>query len=122
MKRFFLILLLCLTACDDTTYSETMTEDAKVTDMPFVPEGHGSGEGWSTDGHMVFTENKIPARYAVVFECQHGRFVVQGDDARHRALWQRLRVGMPVTITYRKVIIHGQATGLDFLDAKPAKP
>ena len=117
MKNIALVLLLA--GCSSETYGPEKTEPATVVDLPFVPAGHGSGSGFTSKGSVVFTSVSIPARYAVVFECEHGRFVVQGEN--QRALWSRLKVGQRVTVRYREVFEDGKVVDLDFLDARSSQ-
>lgn len=94
-----------LTSCDITReeMGPLLTESARVVDLLYVPSGHGGGGGvgFTTGGNAVFTsvDVDIPARYAIVFQCQHGRFVIEN----HYALWQKLKIGEDVTITYQEV-------------------
>ncbi len=97
---------LLLTGCYKTEYSETLTEQATVLDVIYQPSQHGDGMGvgMSMSGNMVVTSNSvdIPAKYAIVFECQHGKFIVEGTREKYKALWQRLKAGQHVTVTYRE--------------------
>ena len=101
MTRFVLVAcLIALAGCDRYEEGPVQTEDAVVVDLPYVPSGHGSGVGvgLTTSGSMAVSSisTDIPARYATVFQCQHGRFVVEG----HEAMWKRLKVGQKVTVYY----------------------
>lgn len=106
-----------LVGCMRLESGPELTERATVADLPYVPAGHGSGMGLSMKGDLSVSSVDIPARYAVVFECQHGRFVVERED-----LWRRLHVGQAVTIRYRelyKVDDNGRHLyALDFLGAQ----
>jgi hypothetical protein len=132
-----LVLVAMLYGCryDVTQYGPTLTEEAKVVDLAYVPAGHGSSSsvGYSTSGDVTFGGGSvdIPARYAIVFECSHGRFVVEGEQ--HAALWRRLREGQTVSVRYREVQRCESEDGdplpntcrtydLDFLDALPRGP
>ncbi len=112
MKRALLTIAL-LTGCTD--WGPVVTEPAEVDSLAFVPEGHGTGTGFSSSGNVAVTFVDVPARYAVVFRCQHGKFVVQGADERHKNLWQRLREHDPVTVYFRQEV---GGTGLDFVNAE----
>ena len=120
-----------LTGCDlpVTEYSKMLTESGEVYDVAYVPRGHGSDTaiGFNTGkgGGMTVTPVSvtIPERYAVVFKCEHGKFVITGDKAK--ALYYRLERGQRVSIYYRiiyKVTKKGGRvqTDLDFIDAFPA--
>lgn len=125
-KRIALLFaLLLLAGCEQRLYGGELTERGRVVQTCYVPPGHGSGTGvgLSTgNGSTVVTSNTvdIPARYAVVFECQHGRFAVNGHEA-----WMRAREGEDVLIHYREVYVTGSGEGLrrvvdlDFLYAEP---
>jgi hypothetical protein len=107
MRTLFAICAaLVLAGCYKTEYSETLTEQAAVLDVIYQPSQHGGGMGvgMSMSGNMVVTSNSvdIPAKYAVVFECQHGKFIIEGTGEKHKALWQRLKAGQRVTVTYRE--------------------
>ena len=128
------LIVVAVSGCDFavTQYSATMTEDATVADLAYVPSGHGSGAGVgiSVNGDVSVSSVSvdIPERYAVVFHCAHGKFVVEGSQ--HKALWLRLREGQPVTVMYREVMECRKVDGvvkpetcrtvdLDFMDAVP---
>ena len=125
--RLYFLLMWLLFGCTKHTFGPEQTEPARVVDLPFVPAGHGFGNGVAvnsdSEGNLnvspTFTSIDIPARYAVVFECQHGRFVIEGDHAQ--AIWNRFHVGDSVTVHYRTRIDDGKAVGLDFLDAERAQ-
>jgi hypothetical protein len=109
--------MLLLVGCGRAEYGPSKSESATVVDLPYVPDGHGSGFGVTSSGKSVLTSEDIPARYAVVFQCAHGRFAVAGADDRHRLLWSKLKVGDRVHVVYREEIKDGRPVGLDFLDA-----
>lgn len=123
-----IILALLLAGCAKHTFGPDQYERAKIVDLPFIPAGHGSGSGVTvgndSSGNVTvgptFTTIDIPERYAVVFECAHGRFVVSGDHAA--AIWKRFHLGDSVTVKYRVRIDDGKAVGLDFLDATRSAP
>jgi len=69
--------------------------------------------------------NEIPAKYGVMFECEHGvKFVIEGTKEKHKSLWQRMKKDSAVTIFYREIYHVDTKTGqktladFDFLDAK----
>lgn len=83
-----------------------------------------------SDGSIGLAVNTvtIPEQWGVAFRCQHGKFVSQGSDIRHKNLWQRLDRGMNVIILYEevyRVYTEGPKIGkkefvkLDFLNATP---
>lgn len=124
LTALFAIVFICGCGTPDE-FSETMTEAGEVYDTAFVPAGHGNDTavGFNTGkgGGVTITpiDVNIPERYAVVFKCLHGKFVVDGDKAK--GLYQKLDRGDKVTISYREVIrvVDGKRSivDLDFLDA-----
>lgn len=118
-----------LSGCAKTEYGKTLTESAEVYDTCFVPKGHGSdtavGYTFAGKGGMTITPINvdIPERYAVVFKCQHGKFVIDGE--RGEACYKKLEKGDHVTITYcEKFWVSKDSTnfiGLHFLDATKAE-
>ena len=66
----------------------------------------------------------IPERFAIVFRCQHGKFVIDGP--RGKALYQKLSKGDLVTIRYcQELEIHRGVTNvvdLHFIDANVSSP
>jgi hypothetical protein len=75
---------------------------------------------------VTYQSIDIPSKYAVIFRCQHGKFIVEGTDDRHKDLWQRMKKGEQVTVSYYEVYTvdrHGNRAlkRLKFGDATPAK-
>lgn len=95
-----------------------LSEPGRVVDLPYVPAGHGSGSGtgFSTSGDITFSSSSIdiPARYAIVFECQHGRFVVENQPE----LWKSLHVGEEVDIHYYEILEGDDSTPMHAVDLK----
>lgn len=122
MKHLAWLLFLLASCGPLRSYGPPLTELGTVYDVAFVPAGHGYGTSTVlTPGGGIgvgSTSVHIPARYAVVFQCQHGRFVIEGA-----ALYAKLTRGEEVTIYYREVIEHRQdgdvVVDLDFVDATP---
>lgn len=127
--------LLFLFGCVKTEYSPTLTEPAKVVDLVYQPSNHGSGLGIgfgsSPQGGMVTTITPIsvdvPEAYAVVFQCQHGKFVIQGEESKAKEMWNRLKENQDVTVEYREVyescykrhlLVSKKLVKYEFLDAK----
>lgn len=123
-------------------YSPVLYEDATVVDVVYVPSRHGSGAGptfaMDFDGNpsmgIAVTSVEIDENYAVVFKCQHGKFISEGSDERHKDLWKRMAEEMEVDVTYKEIyrvvyddidkdgkkeVIEKVLTGRDFLDAQP---
>lgn len=105
-------------------YSEVMTEEAVVEQVPFAPAQNGTSvsTGLTSSNSVTTTVGSVTldASYAVVFRCQHhGRFAVQGGDERHQKLWSSFKVGQRVRISYRqKLGGGGKVLGYDFLDVQ----
>jgi hypothetical protein len=110
MKIKLLLSLLLLAGicvgCRKESYGPELQESGEVYDLCFVPKGHGSDTavGFNSEGHVTVTpiDIKIPPRFAVVFKCQHGKFVVDGE--RGQSLYNQLNKGDAVTIRYCEVL------------------
>jgi hypothetical protein len=104
--------------CSSREYGPVLTEPGRVARLCFVPSGHGSGVGVSMRGDLTVSSIDVPARFGVVFECEHGSFAVED-----RATFEALVEGQDVTIHYRELIEQrdGEKTvvDLDFLFAEP---
>jgi len=100
MKYFIITLLVLLCGCTKRVEGPAKSEYGEIYDTCFVPKGHGSGTGWSygKNGGPVTTQVDIPERYAVVFKCEHGKFVI--DDDRAKSLYSRFSKGDKVKIIY----------------------
>ena len=117
--------------------SEVLTESATVVDLVYVPSRHGSGVGPTIDltggGGMgvAITGVDIPEKYAIVFQCQHGKFIIENDQGQAKDLWNRLREGQEVVGSYREMyqtrwekdgnkkrFLERRLVDYDFLDAK----
>lgn len=132
-----LMAMLTLIGCEETRQEEspTLFEDAVVTEVVYSPSRHGSGVGPTLDltGSggigIAITSVDIPEKFAVVFQCQHGKFIVERKE-----LWERLKEGQKVTIAYKelyvsvyddknkdgqKELVSKKLVKLDFLDAHP---
>lgn len=118
----------CMRWADET--SAVMTEPAVVDDVVFAPSRHGSDVSptINMNGKIGFaiTSVNVPEKYAVVFRCQHGKFIVEGTDAQHKRLWEKMVEGQSVTVSYREKYrvtyeddkeIERVLTGYNFLDA-----
>jgi len=123
-------------------YSNVLQEDAEVVDVVYSPSRHGSGAGPSfgmdMDGNptmgLAVTSVSIPEKYAVVFKCQHGKFIVEGTDNEHKDLWERMVEGQDVDVTYKEIyeatykdlnndgkrdLVERKLVKYDFLNAQP---
>lgn len=123
MKKLILFLPLLLTGCPEQQ-SKDMAELGEVYDVAYMPAGHGSGTGYNfSDGSISYHDVTIPARYAVIFKCKHGKFVIDGP--RGEDLYNKLEKGQAVTISYQEVyeVENGVSNlcKLHFVDAVPTK-
>ncbi len=104
------VAVMILVGCTETeTIEKTspeMTESATVADLVYTPSNHGDGVGPTINmaGHIgiAFTEIDVPEKYAVVFECQHGKFIIDNQD-KAPELWRRLKRDQKVTVRYNEV-------------------
>ncbi len=122
--------------------SEILNEPAVVSEVVYNPSKHGSGMGptISLSGKvgMAFTSVTIPEKYAVVFKCQHGKFIIEGEDQRHKDLWGRFDQGDSVRVSYKEMyqseyhhfpsksqkqdsLVKRTLVDFDFIDAKPLR-
>lgn len=134
----FLVLFMLISACEyyEKEYSAEMTEPAMVTEVIYSPPRHGSDIaptfGMTGGGNMTvgFTsvDVKIPEVYAIVFKCQHGKFIIQTPHKKAKDLWGHLKRDQEVTVRYREVyrVLYGkdkkpikkELLEYDFIDAK----
>ena len=92
MKHFVIILLLIVAGflgssaiknfpSTKTIFSDIKTERVKVSETVYTPSTHGNGSstGLTMDGKMVFSSVSVrtEAKYATVFQCIHGKFIVE---------------------------------------------
>lgn len=111
--------------------SSEMTELAVVEDVVFTPSVHSSSGGiamTSKGGMGISAEDiRIPEKYAIVFRCQHGKFIIEGTTAWHKELWSRLVRNQNVTIYYKEVyrvthdgenVLNRRLIRYNFIDAK----
>ncbi len=142
-----------LVGCGDGTEirdeeSKIMHENAIVRDVAYCPPRHGEDSGMNPTFHTDGEGNPsiglspyhitvdLPAVYAVIFECKHGKFISQGTDTRHKNLWEKLKENQEVDVTYmelykstyrdidndgKKDLVERRLVKYDFLDAQPKK-
>jgi len=111
-----------LGGCAKTEYSAELTEPAEIMEVVYTPSQHGSGSGMgmTTNGTVVMTVNNvnIPEVFAVVFKCEHGKFIIKRRD-----IWDKAKIGMKVVVHYREVYrVTDKARTLvryDFMDFTP---
>jgi len=127
MKKYLLLGVLFFTGCYETEYSPVLSEPAVVLDTVYQPSSHGDGMGLALNSKggvsPAFTSVDIPAKWAIVFKCQHGKFIVEGTDEKHKALWEKLTRDQKVTVSYREVFHvtdkERRLAKYDFIDAVP---
>lgn len=119
----FLTLLLC--GCGET-FTKDATEPATVVDVVYTPSNHGSGLGLDMTGKggISLVEVDVAEKYAVVFECQHGKFIVQGEKGSNAyKQWTKLKTGQNVIVSYQEKYEKDdekvKLVGYHFLDASP---
>ena len=89
--------------------SPVLHEQARVAQTVYVPasDGHGSTTGYNFGkggGLTVSSVNiHIPAKYAVVFECQHGKFIIEGGEDKYKTLWEKLKDNQTVDVEYKEI-------------------
>lgn len=120
---------LVLSGCRELKHGPELTEPAEIYDTCFTPAGHGQtsgGYGMTMKGKLAYQfpqSINIPATYAVVFKCQHGKFVIDGE--RGEMLYKRFSKGDAVTVKYCDVIevYDGMERAIDlhFIDAVARK-
>jgi len=105
MKTFTaLALALVLSACEipKTEYSRVLSEPAEVTEVVYTPAQHGSAIGptFSSSGSIGLAVTSVSTSevHAVVFKCQHGKFIV-----KRKEVWEKTKPGMKGTVRYREV-------------------
>jgi len=155
MKQIiFIVSLFTLVGCADTEVltTDTLKEKAVVVTLIHSPSEHhteltqtafhnGDMLGTDYDGNLgvkigknlQVTSTTIPERFGVAFQCEHGTFTIEGNETKHRVLYDKLsrEVGDTVTILYKEIYILTYETKdkerkliskvlsrLDFLDAQ----
>jgi hypothetical protein len=147
--------LLAIAGCKEVVREESqiLHEDAMVVERIYSPSRHntsvgltavkvGGGFGMDYRGNMgcrignglQISSSTVPEKYGVMFKCQHGSFTSQGSDVRHKNLYQRLKTGELVDVTYKEIyrttyedvkgtkkheVIERVLVDFDFLDAQP---
>lgn len=126
MKWLLVVLFVpaILLSCEPSVDPTILSEKAKVLQLCYNPGAHGSGVGITSGGDMAVTSVAVSPSWAIVFECGHGRFVVEdsGQGSRSHELWKRLKEGQEVTVTYHEKYIERdgqrQVVGYKFIDAR----
>jgi hypothetical protein len=131
-KCFCLLVCVILSGCLDREvyeYSDVLSEPAKVITLVHSPR-HSSSDvvtGITGNGDLTITpvSVQVPESWGVVFECKHGRFVINRKE-----LFDTLSPNQNVTIQYREIYIciydydkkqlkTKKLIDYDFLDAIP---
>lgn len=108
-----------------------LKEPAVVENLIYSPSLHSSdlAPTLSMSGKvgLAITSVSVPEKYAVVFRCQHGKFIIEGVDENHKKLWQRLTRDQKVIVSYKEVyyvtykddvVVSRELADYDFIDAK----
>jgi len=130
MRSFATLLLaLVLSACDipSREFSKELHESGKVLQTIYTPATHGSASGTSVDFDLNVKFHNMTIntqeQFGVMFQCEHGQFVVTGTSERYKKLWESLPKDSNVTIYYREEYLtykdgRRELTGFDFLRAE----
>lgn len=123
MRKILIFLLFAIIGCDlpRTEYSKDLEEPAVVCETVYTPATHGEAFGptMSLSGKIGFANVDVDTAesFAVVFKCQHGKFIVKRKD-----IWEKVKSGDKVSVKYREVyrVVEGKDPVLvdyDFIDA-----
>lgn len=140
--RNLVIIALLISSCsfEKTEYSQLMTEPALVVDSIYSPSTHESSvktnleyrfDWWDGDYRLMPVTRPtivtVPPKYAIIFQCPHGKFVIDSQENGER-LWRKLTPGQRVVIHYREIFkvkyddgkcLYRNLCGYDFIDAVP---
>lgn len=129
MKKFFaiasfVVAIVALSGCKDTRkeFSEPKHEDATIMNAVYTPSRHntviepsimssdGIGLGLGFSGNVglhvgmgvQITSVTVPEKFAMVFHCQHGQFIVS-----RREVYEKMKdwVGKKVDVEYKEVYL-----------------
>ena len=100
--RSIALLALALAAC--LQEGPHAYEDATVLDLVYSPSSTGTASGFTSNGDFHVSTVQTNARYAVIFKCPHGKFVIEGDDDKHKQLWQQFSKGDNVRVEYAELL------------------
>lgn len=102
-----------------TEYSGELTESATVADLIYTPANHGSGVSptFDFDGNigLEFTSVSVKQKYVVIFQCQHGKFIIEENQQNAERLWKKLKKDQVVTVKYKDIY------EVTYQDDKPVK-
>ncbi len=130
---FVLVAILAVAGCKSvkTEYSAELHEDATIVNTAFTPSRHDVGIGikaydvggisYDYSGNpgiglgksgMQISSSTVPEKYAVLFQCQHGRFIIERKEIYDR--FNGLE-GRSVDVAYREVyqVTHEKQDGVD---------
>jgi hypothetical protein len=111
---------LLLTGCPEVKreFSSTLHEDAVVVEVVYTPPRHDSQVGFTAfktgpvgvdyggnvgigiGGGLQISEVTVHEKFAVVFKCKHGEFIVTRKEIYHQLKEQK---GKTVVVDYREV-------------------
>ena len=152
MIRNFTVAIVCglailLVGCQEIKreFSETMHEDAIISEVVYTPSRHSielgftafkagsvgvdfSGDlGFRLGESLQVSSVKVPEKFAVVFKCQHGQFIISGKEVYDKLREHKSKM---VEVAYREVyrttydtkggkkqVIARELVDYDFLDA-----
>ncbi|MDD3487426.1 MAG: hypothetical protein PHF35_03560 [Candidatus Moranbacteria bacterium] len=150
LSRLSIVLLLFVTwavGCGPETkveHSEVLHEDAVIIETVYTPSSHEpiiepsfggsgmigfgpSGVGMRIGSGIQISSSEVPEQFAVVFRCQHGKFIV-----RKKAIYQKLKghENQKVDVAYQEIyrdtyeevngvkkVTNRVLTGYHFIDA-----
>jgi hypothetical protein len=137
VASFLFLAVLLIASCKRTTteYSDPLEEPATVVDLIFTPSSHSTSVDPTInfDGSMgmAVSSHSVPERWGVVFQCQHGKFIVMGKKEKHKVLWELFFPGENVMVSYREVyrvtredgeVVSRERIDYDFLSASSDGP
>jgi hypothetical protein len=127
-------------------YSETIQEDAVIENVIYTPSRHetelgftalksgpfgmdyGGNVGMRIGKHLQVNNVTVPEKFAVVFKCRHGQFIVGRKEVYERFKDAK---GTTVEVSYREVyrtryekegdtskVVERSLVDYDFLDAR----
>lgn len=103
-----ILLAVFITGCDliqPRPLPPILSETATVADTVYKPGTTSSGFRLNSHGHIILTDDSTDPTYAVILDCQHGRFAIEGSDERAKGLWSLAapRKGKHVGVKYTEV-------------------
>lgn len=124
------IISIILLGCNTKTEYISRSEKGRVLQTIYTPPYHYSDTDLDIDSDgnikLVPATVHVRAQYGVVFECEHGQFVIIGSSSYYQKLWEKLPKNSNVTILYNEeYLIHiknkeevsRELVDYDFVDA-----